>query len=328
MSFDAVADAKALRKAMKGFGTDEKGLNDVIAHRTNAQLVEIVETYSKVIERDLIKDIKSETSGEYENLLVALLSSHEGYCADVVYNAVHGMGTDENHLIEVLTLRSPAELFSMSQIYQARYKKDMLVHVKGDVSGHFGDALVALMRHAVQNEGKAMPTPPPEQLDADVDALYAAGKGKIGTDEAKFVEIICGNNREYLRELSDAYAKKHGDRLDKVISSEMSGNLKKVLQYRVRPAGEILAERIKDALDGINNKGRVTRLVACNKETHLPEANQYFLTKYGKTLPKYLYDELSGDYKNLVTATAKQFGDISIAEQREADRLAAKLAQA
>lgn len=38
-NFDPVADAKALRKAMKGFGTDEDGLIDVICRRSNEQRI-------------------------------------------------------------------------------------------------------------------------------------------------------------------------------------------------------------------------------------------------------------------------------------------------
>lgn len=38
-NFDPVADAKTLRKAMKGFGTDETALIDVICRRSNEQLL-------------------------------------------------------------------------------------------------------------------------------------------------------------------------------------------------------------------------------------------------------------------------------------------------
>lgn len=36
-NFDPVADANALRKAMKGFGTDEDALINVICRRSNEQ---------------------------------------------------------------------------------------------------------------------------------------------------------------------------------------------------------------------------------------------------------------------------------------------------
>jgi annexin A7/11 len=329
MSFDASADAAALRKAMKGFGTNEDAINAVVGNRSNEELVEIVETYSKEIERDLINDLKDENGGDYEKLLVGLCVPVASYCADVIYKAVDGMGTDENHLIEIICMRSPAELAATADIYRTRYGKDMHVHVKSDCGGDLGQALSNLIKNAVNNEGKEMPSPPPEQIEEDVQALYDAGQGKIGTDEGKFVDILTNNNREYCFALGEAYAQAHGKRLDLVIKSEMGGYLKQCLQYRVRPAGEILAEKINDALDGINNNDRVIRLVVTNKHSYLPEANVHFLSKFGKTLPRFLHDEIgSSDYRNLLEMTTEKFGDVTIAEAREADRLAAKLAEA
>ena len=43
--FDARADADALHKAMKGFGTDEMALIQILCHRTSAQRAAINQAY-------------------------------------------------------------------------------------------------------------------------------------------------------------------------------------------------------------------------------------------------------------------------------------------
>lgn len=43
--FNARQDAEALKKAMKGFGTDEKAIINILAQRTNKQRQEITAQY-------------------------------------------------------------------------------------------------------------------------------------------------------------------------------------------------------------------------------------------------------------------------------------------
>ena len=45
MPFDPRADAEALHKAMKGMGTNERALIDILCHRTTNQRVEISKAY-------------------------------------------------------------------------------------------------------------------------------------------------------------------------------------------------------------------------------------------------------------------------------------------
>jgi hypothetical protein len=45
--FNGTPDAEALYKAMKGFGTDEKVLNDIIGNRTREQLQEIKKVFEQ-----------------------------------------------------------------------------------------------------------------------------------------------------------------------------------------------------------------------------------------------------------------------------------------
>ena len=67
--------ARELRKAMKGPGTDEEVLIELLCTRTNKGTEEIKQKYNEIHGRDLTKDVKSETRGDFQHLLVALLAA-------------------------------------------------------------------------------------------------------------------------------------------------------------------------------------------------------------------------------------------------------------
>jgi len=63
---------------MKGFGTDEKALIRALATKDPLQVAVLRQTYNYRFSRDLIKDVKSEVSGWFEEglwLLSAALCS-------------------------------------------------------------------------------------------------------------------------------------------------------------------------------------------------------------------------------------------------------------
>ena len=66
-------DADELRKAMKGLGTNEDTLIEIIASRPNWMLQKIKEKYKEKYKKDLESAIKSETSGDLQRLLISIL---------------------------------------------------------------------------------------------------------------------------------------------------------------------------------------------------------------------------------------------------------------
>ena len=65
--------ATRIREAVQGAGTNEKILNRVIITRNEVDMDIIKEYYKILYSRDLIEDVKSDTSGVYRTLLVALI---------------------------------------------------------------------------------------------------------------------------------------------------------------------------------------------------------------------------------------------------------------
>ncbi|XP_078741628.1 annexin A2-like, partial [Lampetra fluviatilis] len=65
-------DADALRGATKGLGTDEECLIEILATRSNQQLRDIKQAYLATYKVELEKSIASDTSGDFQKLLLTL----------------------------------------------------------------------------------------------------------------------------------------------------------------------------------------------------------------------------------------------------------------
>lgn len=100
-----------IQEAIKFWGTNEDDLIDVLARRNNKQRQELKKQYTEKYKKDLSEVLKSELSGDFEELILALLMTPSEYDAHCLHNAVRGLGTDENVLITILATRSSKVFF-------------------------------------------------------------------------------------------------------------------------------------------------------------------------------------------------------------------------
>ena len=122
-------DVDCLRSALKGAGTDEDTLIEIIGSRNNQQLNAIKQCYKNKYQRDLESDIKSDVHGTLENLLVSLLQGkrstnpnpNQALCANIakeIFDAGEAkLGTDESSFNKYFVSLSPIELVCVAQHY-------------------------------------------------------------------------------------------------------------------------------------------------------------------------------------------------------------------
>ena len=65
-----------------------------------------------------MKDIKSETSGDFQEVLEALMLPPVEFDAFSLHKAMKGLGTDETALIGVICSKTPAELEEIKKVYK------------------------------------------------------------------------------------------------------------------------------------------------------------------------------------------------------------------
>lgn len=119
-NFNAAEDGDKLRAAMKGFGTDEEAIIEILTARSNRQRHEIAEYFLREYGRDLIDDLKSELSGKFEDFIIALMRPPTEYLCKQLHQAFSGIGTDERALVEILCTKSNAELKEIVATYENR----------------------------------------------------------------------------------------------------------------------------------------------------------------------------------------------------------------
>jgi annexin A7/11 len=293
---------------MKGMGCDEKALIKVLASPKYSNpwaMAQLVNDYNKRFIRDLAKDIESETRGDLEDALLALIRGplqHDIYTLD---KALNRAGTDEEALMDVLLCRSNADLRAIAAEYKRVHRKELLAEIKDDVE----DTLYRLysMVLAANRAEDAAPVIPAE-IDAKVTELQRATEGTIGSNGIAVAQVLASSNAAQIHAMTDAYARKYHRSLEEVIEKEFRGDMEDALLRLILSAKDRAradAERIRAPLTKTMRKDKllIHRILALYwNPPRLAEAKAAYKKAYYRTLSKDLKEILSGDYEDLMMA--------------------------
>ncbi|KAM6901196.1 annexin A4 [Lycodopsis pacificus] len=298
--FNAEADVHSLREAMKGAGTNEEAITKVLAHRTNAQRQRIKEAYKQSVGKDLADDLSSELSGNFRCVVLGLLMLAPVYDAYELKTAIKGAGTEEACLIDILASRTNVEIKAINELYKKQHGKTLEDDVCGDTSGMFQRVLVSLLTAGRDESDKV------DEAQAVLDAkdIYEAGEARWGTDEVKFLTVLCVRNRNHLLRVFQEYQKISGRDIEDSIKREMSGCLEEVflaIVKCIRDKTAFFAERLYKSMKGLGTTDSVLiRIMVARAEIDMLDIKAQFLKLYGKTLYSFIKGDTSGDYRAIL----------------------------
>ncbi|KAJ7333589.1 hypothetical protein OS493_017131 [Desmophyllum pertusum] len=298
--FDAQKDAELLRNAMKGLGCDSKAIIHLLCTRTNAQRLKIELEYKTMYGRDLLKDLKYELGGHFEDIVIALMMPAADFDATSLRKAIKGLGTDEGLLIEILSTRTNAEINSIKQSYTKLFSRDVEKDISGDTSGHFKKFLISLLQ-AYRDESHTVDL---AKAEADAKVLYQAGEGRWGTDESKFNTILVSRSFPQLKAIFQEYSKISKYDIEESIKREMSGDLRdgmiSIVQI-VRNAPAFFAVKLYKSMKGLGtDDNTLIRIIVTRSEVDLLDIRDEFAKLYHCSLAKFISDDTRGNYKKIL----------------------------
>jgi hypothetical protein len=297
---DIDKDAEALRKALKGAGTDEDTIIKIIANRNNTQRQQLKQYYQQKFNKDLVFDLKSDLSGKFEDAVVALFDDPYVYDAKTLNKAMKGAGTDEDTCIEILCTRPNWYIKNIITAYTNLFGKDLIKDVKSDFSGNLEKLFVNIL-----NCSRSENTKPNQQtIEQYAQQLIKGGIKRLGTDEKLFIDILTKCSTQELQLLSQVYEKQAGESLLKSIDKEFSGNLKKTLKtiiYANTIPSEYFATRVHESLKGAGTKDKLLmRILITRDEVDMPQIKECYKKLYGKDMVQAVKSDTTGDYKKLL----------------------------
>ena len=221
-------DAEQLYLAMKGAGTDEEALIEIIGTRPAWMLKKIKNVYKKLYKNDLESDVKGDTSGDFQKMLISLLQCNRNENTEVdtekcikiceeLYNAGEKkLGTDEHIFNKYFANCSPAELMTIAREYHKAYGNPLMKVIESEFSGDIKNLIKTVFYASIS----------PSEYFAT--RIYQAVKG-AGTNEKILNRVIVTRNEIDIDIITKYYKLLYSKDMLEDIKGDISGNYRKLL---------------------------------------------------------------------------------------------------
>lgn len=222
-------DASEIRGSIKGLGTDEETLIEMVCSRSNSELVEIKKVYTELFKKEVEKDVAGDTSGNFAKLLLALVKTKRADPSPMVdyekidqdaralyESGVKIKGTDVPTWISIMTERSVPHLQKVFDRYKSYSPYDMQESIKKEVKGDLQNSFLVLVQ-CIENKHLFF-----------ANRLHDAMKSK-GAKEKVLTRIIVSRCEVDLKKVCEEYKAQFGQSLQRTISEHTKGDYQKVL---------------------------------------------------------------------------------------------------
>ncbi|XP_075219954.1 annexin A13-like [Lycorma delicatula] len=301
--YNITTDIKQLYDAMVGIGTNETAIIDVIANRNSAQRQAIIKMYSDVYDKNVVQDLRGETSGNFRDTITALMLDRDDYLAKQLNKAITSFLPNDHTIIEILCTKSKDELLSLMITYEKLYNKSLKKEIEEYAALDYKVFLTSILSEKLREKGTAVDTGKAKQ---QVTYIPETADKCTVVNNPNLNEFLAKESFAQIKYVSEMYKKDKGKSLKEQIkklceeNSILSEAYGTVVRYADDPA-EYYAEELYNAMIGLGtNDEKLIRIIATQSDAELKQIKNKYKQLYSRSLESSIDEETSGFYEKVL----------------------------
>ena len=279
---------------------NEEAFISFTLNHSNEQLVKLRTDYQPKFSRDFLKDLESNFSGDFLNVMIGLYKTPVEYDADLLYQAMKGLGSDKDVISEVLSFRTPERINEIKIKFQEKYGNDLVEEIKSETSGDYQKIVLRLL----EGNRNINSSPNLENCTKIAKEIYEAGEGKLGTNEDIFINYITSLSKEELLYVCKEYHRNYKKLMLDVIDNEFSSNVKDILKfilYSIFSPSEFFAIQVHNSVVGLGTSdSKLIRTIISRADVDMKRIKKYYKKLYSKDMIEEVKDDISGSYQKII----------------------------
>ncbi|XP_060748173.1 annexin A2 isoform X2 [Tachysurus vachellii] len=268
----------------------------ILMSRSNNQRQILAQTYRTVTQQDLRVRLETVLDGGVKVLILGLMMTPNDFEAQRLRQAMEGLGTDEETLLEIMCLRSAEQLSDIAAVYAKEYQRDLEKDLTSETSGDLRELLLALLKkmHVSGN------------VDQDVRVLCEE-LNNSKADVKPWLQILTMRDPDHLRNVLIHLEAERGQPVTAELEKHFGGLLNRdirlglqVLVSSIEDPHLYLAQRIQPMKESV-----VQGVIVSHSEEDLLAVRVAFKKKTGRSLYSTIQDTFEGDIQQILLALCR-----------------------
>ena len=275
---------------------DYESLTKFVISKNHKERMKLRQIYKTKYEVDLMSELKTNFSGIYKKIMLALFTDPVEYDIDSIYKCIKA-NASKNVLIEIFASRPDWYLNKIKNLYSKKYNIELEEHIKEGNLDDFKNLLLQIL----QCERSVNQKPDADFCKNLANDLEQEESENLTVDSAIMNSIFIRSSPQELVLISQEYNKSTQKLITEMINEHFRGNAKNllyaILKSKISPS-EYYANILHESID---DEDIILRVIISRAEIDLAQIKKYYSKLYESDIVKDIKKD-THEYTNLLVA--------------------------